>query len=139
MTSEPQMGQAERTDPDQLENGTERSQMDKGSQQLEEGILGPKTVYLGDRPASDGTMLVEWVFYQGARYRFLIASSVVAVHGIGAHPEFTWKTNGVNWLSNPAMLPSAVPNARTPYTQIRICVTVVWGKYSQAKTVDHCS
>jgi hypothetical protein len=39
---------------------------------------------------------------------------VVAVHGLGAIPEITWKekTSGVNWLKDRAMLPSAVPKAR---------------------------
>ncbi|KAJ9640885.1 hypothetical protein H2199_005553 [Coniosporium tulheliwenetii] len=47
---------------------------------------------------------------------------IVAIHGIGAHPDDTWCKNVgtddegwpryVNWLSDPAMLPSAVPNAR---------------------------
>jgi hypothetical protein len=38
--------------------------------------------------------------------------SVVAVHGIGAHPERTWTSNGVNWLSEPHMLPAALPSSR---------------------------
>ncbi|KAH0329153.1 hypothetical protein KCU71_g792, partial [Aureobasidium melanogenum] len=49
---------------------------------------------------------------------------IVAVHGIGAHPDDTWcKLRGagldaadpqsyINWLSDPAMLPEVVPNAR---------------------------
>ena len=39
---------------------------------------------------------------------------MVAVHGLGAIPEITWKekTSGVNWLRDKAMLPSAIPNAR---------------------------
>jgi len=39
---------------------------------------------------------------------------VVAVHGLGAIPEITWKEkmSGVNWLKDKAMLPSAIPNAR---------------------------
>ena len=39
---------------------------------------------------------------------------MIAVHGLGAIPEITWKekTSGVNWLKDKAMLPSAVPNAR---------------------------
>lgn len=42
----------------------------------------------------------------------LIVRSVVAVHGIGADPDRTWTTNGVNWLKDPGMLPSAIPYAR---------------------------
>jgi hypothetical protein len=39
---------------------------------------------------------------------------VVAVHGLGAIPEITWKekTSGVNWLKDKAMLPSVISNAR---------------------------
>ncbi|KAG9657517.1 hypothetical protein KCV03_g10180, partial [Aureobasidium melanogenum] len=49
---------------------------------------------------------------------------IVAVHGIGAHPDDTWcklrqvgldatdPKSYVNWLSDPAMLPKVVPNAR---------------------------
>jgi hypothetical protein len=38
--------------------------------------------------------------------------SIIAVHGIGANPSTTWSIDGVNWLENETMLPSAVPNAR---------------------------
>ncbi|KAJ9644080.1 hypothetical protein H2199_003948 [Coniosporium tulheliwenetii] len=46
---------------------------------------------------------------------------IVAIHGIGAHPDDTWCKNVgtegegrryVNWLQEPEMLPSVVPNAR---------------------------
>jgi curved DNA-binding protein CbpA len=39
---------------------------------------------------------------------------IIAVHGLGAIPEFTWKAKGtgVNWLSDSRMLPPAVPEAR---------------------------
>ena len=37
---------------------------------------------------------------------------VVAVHGIGANPDFTWITSGVNWLQHRSMLPQALPKAR---------------------------
>jgi hypothetical protein len=39
---------------------------------------------------------------------------VVAVHGLGAIPDITWKDkkSGVEWISNPEMLPKAVPEAR---------------------------
>ena len=43
--------------------------------------------------------------------------SIVAVHGIGAHPDRTWtmqNRNGdwVNWLTDTEMLPRNLPNAR---------------------------
>ena len=37
---------------------------------------------------------------------------VVAVHGIGANPDYTWMISGVNWLQDPSMLPQALPKAR---------------------------
>ncbi|KAG9228858.1 hypothetical protein BJ875DRAFT_342435, partial [Amylocarpus encephaloides] len=45
---------------------------------------------------------------------------VVAIHGIGSHPDDTWckkvgigeASQYVNWLEKPDMLPSVVPNAR---------------------------
>ncbi|KAE9966187.1 hypothetical protein EG328_009103 [Venturia inaequalis] len=45
---------------------------------------------------------------------------IVAIHGIGAHPDDTWSKNigsdvkpqYVNWLQQPEMLPATVPNAR---------------------------
>ncbi|KAL8937621.1 MAG: hypothetical protein Q9216_004336 [Gyalolechia sp. 2 TL-2023] len=38
--------------------------------------------------------------------------SVVAVHGIGAHPDRTWISSHVNWLKDEHMLPAAIPNSR---------------------------
>ncbi|CAG8979288.1 hypothetical protein HYALB_00012671 [Hymenoscyphus albidus] len=46
--------------------------------------------------------------------------SIVAIHGIGAHPDDTWCKNVgtpdapccVNWLTHEGMLPQAAPNAR---------------------------
>ena len=40
-------------------------------------------------------------------------TSVIAIHGIGADAGETWKTNGVNWLKHPEMLPDTAPTART--------------------------
>jgi hypothetical protein len=39
---------------------------------------------------------------------------IVAVHGLGAIPDITWKekVSGINWLSHEDMLPRAVPKAR---------------------------
>ena len=43
--------------------------------------------------------------------------SIVAVHGIGAHPERTWTMKNdegkyINWLADDEMLPSKLSNAR---------------------------
>ncbi|MCJ1472419.1 hypothetical protein MMC13_001067 [Lambiella insularis] len=37
---------------------------------------------------------------------------VIAVHGIGAHPDHTWTIGDVNWLKDDRMLPQAIPNSR---------------------------
>ncbi|KAI9666161.1 MAG: hypothetical protein M1821_004096 [Bathelium mastoideum] len=37
---------------------------------------------------------------------------VVAIHGLGAHPDDTWSKNGANWLSDQEMLPAVIPEAR---------------------------
>lgn len=41
-------------------------------------------------------------------------NSIVAVHGLAAHPSKTWfhSTTNVNWLSGERMLPAALPSAR---------------------------
>ena len=39
--------------------------------------------------------------------------SILAIHGLGAHPDDTWRQrNGVNWLEDDNMLPEAMPDAR---------------------------
>lgn len=52
----------------------------------------------------------------------LTVCSIVAVHGIGAHPDKTWITNGVNWLQDEAMLPREIPNARI----LRFGYEILW-------------
>jgi hypothetical protein len=50
----------------------------------------------------------------------LTTSSIIAVHGMGAHPDDTWckevstgnNKHYVNWLQDADMLPAAVPNSR---------------------------
>lgn len=56
--------------------------------------------------------------------KLLTFASIVAVHGLGAHPDHTWcqlrdetldKSNPesyVNWLKDKRMLPRVVPHAR---------------------------
>jgi hypothetical protein len=47
-------------------------------------------------------------------------SSIVAIHGLGAHPDESWCANAgtgesprwVNWLEEESMLPAVAPNAR---------------------------
>jgi hypothetical protein len=38
--------------------------------------------------------------------------SIVAVHGIGADPYYSWVTQQVHWLENLEMLPQQFPAAR---------------------------
>jgi len=46
--------------------------------------------------------------------------SIVAIHGIGAHPDDTWcknvgaaeRSQQINWLDNENMLPAVAPNLR---------------------------
>ncbi|KAH6689853.1 hypothetical protein F5X68DRAFT_254489 [Plectosphaerella plurivora] len=60
---------------------------------------------------------------------------VVAVHGIGVHPLKTWthsKTK-TNWLSDPSMLPSALPTSRI----LSFGYDSVWfGEKSSKQTLD---
>jgi hypothetical protein len=48
----------------------------------------------------------------------LTTSSIIAIHGMGAHPDDTWckgvgaGNDEVNWLQDTNMLPAAVPNSR---------------------------
>ena len=37
---------------------------------------------------------------------------MVAVHGFGANPDWTWVASNVNWLKDEHMLPHAIPNTR---------------------------
>ena len=43
-------------------------------------------------------------------------SSIIGLHGLGAHPDYAWidRTTGkqVHWLKDEDMLPRVVPNAR---------------------------
>ena len=37
---------------------------------------------------------------------------MLAVHGIGAHPDRTWTSGDVYWLKDEHMLPRAIPQSR---------------------------
>ena len=53
-------------------------------------------------------------------YAYSSSPSIVAIHGLGAHPDDSWcKNTGtrespqwVNWLNDKSMLPVVAPNAR---------------------------
>lgn len=67
---------------------------------------------------------IEYVSLKQAFVSLLIVSSVVAIHGKGAHPAHTWgallasdrnprdPSSHVNWLDNEDMLPAILPTAR---------------------------
>lgn len=76
-----------------------------------------------DGSTSSPTVTIEY----GSHFRTLELPlkrdhSIVAIHGIGAHPDDTWCKNVgtdregrpryVNWLEDAGMLPSIVPDAR---------------------------
>jgi hypothetical protein len=42
----------------------------------------------------------------------ILAISIVAVHGVGADPYYSWVTKRVHWLENVGMLPREFPTAR---------------------------
>jgi hypothetical protein len=42
----------------------------------------------------------------------LLTPSIVAIPGLGANPEWTWKRDKVHWLRDDHMLPRRVQNAR---------------------------
>ncbi|RDW58801.1 hypothetical protein BP6252_13277 [Coleophoma cylindrospora] len=54
------------------------------------------------------------VVYQPANNPGQADVDVIAVHGLGAHPEETWKdkSSGCNWIQDESMLPKAIPNTR---------------------------
>lgn len=53
-------------------------------------------------------------------FRFLTGSSIVALHGMGAHPVDTWRQKiggdedsaSVNWLEDERFIPATLPCAR---------------------------
>lgn len=47
-----------------------------------------------------------------SEFELIIGASIIAVHGIGAHPDRTWTTGDVNWLKDENMLPGAIPHSR---------------------------
>ena len=67
------------------------------------GQLGPLVEYASPNCCS---------FHAGYQLLNHALFSVVAVHGLGAHPDYTWTAGDVNWLRNEHMLPRAIPNSR---------------------------
>jgi hypothetical protein len=71
-------------------------------------------------PTGTQAQIIEYASLSVSLEFFLTGYSIVAIHGIGAHPDDTWckkvDTNGitqyVNWLKDGNMLPSVAPNAR---------------------------
>jgi hypothetical protein len=74
---------------------------------------------LRNAPA-DAAEIVEYVCSSSIQLHANFACSIVAVHGIGAHPDDSWCKNvgaaecprRVNWLDEADMLPAVAPHAR---------------------------
>ncbi len=93
---------------------------------LTEDDKGIKVLYEGPSNAqeSDSASFVEYglkTIPERPVLPTLTVSSIVAIHGIGAHPDDTWckkldaggtEERYVNWLSDLHMLPAVVPQAR---------------------------
>ena len=91
-----------------------------------EDDTGIKILYDGSSSDKDAdpALFVEYdltTFPQRVSPTELTVSSIVAIHGIGAHPDDTWckKLNSdgseerhVNWLRDTHMLPTVVPQTR---------------------------
>ncbi|TRX97936.1 hypothetical protein FHL15_001146 [Xylaria flabelliformis] len=104
-----------------------------------EDDLGLKTLY---HPPHGAPIEYEWVSPPSkAKTGAKSQRSVVAIHGIGAHPDDTWckminrhgKRVHLNWLSDKEMLPAALPNARI----MRFGAKTQWfGEYLTRQTVS---
>lgn len=92
-------------------------------QPITEADLGLRVLYDGtkDETSTETDLPVEYVLLHALTELSLICSSIVAVHGLGAHPDDTWckkldtgdgKVTYVNWLNQKGMLPVVVPRAR---------------------------
>jgi hypothetical protein len=75
---------------------------------------------LRDAPADAVDEIVEYVCSSSTQLHANLACSIVAVHGIGAHPDDSWCKNvgtaesprWVNWLDAEDMLPAVALHAR---------------------------
>jgi len=82
--------------------------------------VGLKVLYEPGEGEGDAT--IEYVFCRIYITEINNIYSVVAIHGIGAHPDDTWckdvdqdessTPRSINWLKDPKMLPSAMKDAR---------------------------
>jgi hypothetical protein len=73
-----------------------------------------------EEAAGNQAQIIECAALKSSQILFLTRCSIVAIHGIGAHPHDTWCKNVgtneapryVDWLKDNNMLPSVVPTAR---------------------------
>ena len=91
---------------------------------MTEDDTGLRVLYpLGDNGCgnlSDVTIEYDFAMLRVSAQKLTWTGSIVAIHGIGAHPDDTWNKNigtketpcYVNWLSDSKMLPAVVPLAR---------------------------
>lgn len=84
--------------------------------------IGLKVLREPRAPPEDPPQIVEYVLLRTPCLpaSLLTRCSIVAIHGIGAHPDDSWCKNvgtkdtprWVNWLAQEDMLPALAPNAR---------------------------
>jgi hypothetical protein len=75
--------------------------------------LGLKTLHCPPEKAEDSKDIsVEYVYRNRLMIMLTFSISIVAVHGIGADPYYSWVTKQVHWLENMEMLPRQLPMAR---------------------------
>jgi hypothetical protein len=87
-----------------------------------EDDIGLRVLYAppGDNSSDDTTIEYGLALLQVSTHELTWTASIIAIHGIGAHPNDTWSKNivtkegshYVNWLSDVTMLPAVVPSAR---------------------------
>ena len=64
----------------------------------------------------------------------LITSRIIAIPGLGADPEYTWKKNKVHWLRDANMLPKKIPHAKISVFQYQ---SQWFGKGSVDERIDN--
>jgi len=64
----------------------------------------------------------------------LITSRIIAIPGLGADPEYTWKKSKVHWLRDANMLPKKIPHAKISVFQYQ---SQWFGKGSVDERIDN--
>ncbi|KAL1794340.1 hypothetical protein ACET3X_007761 [Alternaria dauci] len=69
-----------------------------------------------------------------ATSKFSIKVEIIAIPGLGADPEYTWKKGKVHWLRDANMLPKKIPNAKISVFQYQ---SQWFGKGSVDERIDN--